>query len=155
MISSSVTYASIVCQYFIFFVFKQKTAYEMRISDWSSDVCSSDLHRDHMTTALHLQAIAAIGISVRQHLVGLQRRAAVIDVGTVASEHRDQNRNQNQDRQLFFHRAIPPTHAGKATRIALFRNPRPRPRRAHRRPHALVLEYPRHHQPSLPLPPHP
>src|SRR3546814_3910649 len=26
------------------FVFKQKTAYEMRISDWSSDVCSSDLH---------------------------------------------------------------------------------------------------------------
>src|SRR3546814_7683296 len=31
-----------------FFFFKQKTAYEMRISDWSSDVCSSDLarHRD-------------------------------------------------------------------------------------------------------------
>src|SRR3546814_3652296 len=28
---------------FIFFFFKQKTAYEMRISDWSSDVCSSDL----------------------------------------------------------------------------------------------------------------
>src|SRR3546814_16358477 len=26
-----------------FFIFKQKTAYEMRISDWSSDVCSSDL----------------------------------------------------------------------------------------------------------------
>src|SRR3546814_17318590 len=34
-----------VCKYFfdIFFFFKQKTAYEMRISDWSSDVCSSDL----------------------------------------------------------------------------------------------------------------
>src|SRR3546814_4209412 len=29
----------------IFFFFKQKTAYEMRISDWSSDVCSSDLHQ--------------------------------------------------------------------------------------------------------------
>src|SRR3546814_6132804 len=28
-----------------FFCFKQKTAYEMRISDWSSDVCSSDLPR--------------------------------------------------------------------------------------------------------------
>src|SRR3546814_10514040 len=28
----------------IFFFFKQKTAYEVRISDWSSDVCSSDLH---------------------------------------------------------------------------------------------------------------
>src|SRR3546814_2152826 len=34
----------------IFFFFKQKTAYEMRISDWSSDVCSSDLpkrEQDH------------------------------------------------------------------------------------------------------------
>src|SRR3546814_6812552 len=32
----------VVCVFFFFF-FKQKTAYEMRISDWSSDVCSSDL----------------------------------------------------------------------------------------------------------------
>src|SRR3546814_6415515 len=30
---------------YVFFFFKQKTAYEMRISDWSSDVCSSDLAR--------------------------------------------------------------------------------------------------------------
>src|SRR3546814_6258373 len=37
----------LVCVIFLlimcFFFFKQKTAYEMRISDWSSDVCSSDL----------------------------------------------------------------------------------------------------------------
>src|SRR3546814_8215306 len=31
----------------LFFFFKQKTAYEMRISDWSSDVCSSDLPELH------------------------------------------------------------------------------------------------------------
>src|SRR3546814_16582696 len=31
----------------VVFFFKQKTAYEMRISDWSSDVCSSDLLPDH------------------------------------------------------------------------------------------------------------
>src|SRR3546814_1518314 len=31
------------CFWLFFFFFKQKTAYEMRISDWSSDVCSSDL----------------------------------------------------------------------------------------------------------------
>src|SRR3546814_19907037 len=31
--------------FFVFFFFKQKTAYEMRISDWSSDVCSSDLSK--------------------------------------------------------------------------------------------------------------
>src|SRR3546814_1142302 len=34
----------VICVFFRFFVFfKQKTAYELRISDWSSDVCSSDL----------------------------------------------------------------------------------------------------------------
>src|SRR3546814_2015616 len=32
-----------ICVLLSFFFFKQKTAYEMRISDWSSDVCSSDL----------------------------------------------------------------------------------------------------------------
>src|SRR3546814_2058370 len=32
-----------ICFLFLFFFIKQKTAYEMRISDWSSDVCSSDL----------------------------------------------------------------------------------------------------------------
>src|SRR3546814_12105715 len=31
--------------FILFFFFKQKTAYEMRMSDWSSDVCSSDLNR--------------------------------------------------------------------------------------------------------------
>src|SRR3546814_1342763 len=37
-------YVLAFCLYvFFFFFFKQKTAYEMRISDWSSDVCSSDL----------------------------------------------------------------------------------------------------------------
>src|SRR3546814_8488680 len=41
----SIRFRVIRCVYFIFicFFFKQKTAYEMRISDWSSDVCSSDL----------------------------------------------------------------------------------------------------------------
>src|SRR3546814_6059053 len=38
---------------FVFF-FKQKTAYEMRISDWSSDVCSSDLgHCDEIFVTIH------------------------------------------------------------------------------------------------------
>src|SRR3546814_490347 len=39
-------YVLIVVSLYFFFFFKQKTAYEMRISDWSSDVCSSDLMRD-------------------------------------------------------------------------------------------------------------
>src|SRR3546814_1787353 len=40
---------------FCFFFFKQKTAYEMRISDWSSDVCSSDLRLfDHLADGRRL-----------------------------------------------------------------------------------------------------
>src|SRR3546814_9424585 len=38
---------------FVFFFFKQKTAYERRISDWSSDVCSSDLKCPCSHAALH------------------------------------------------------------------------------------------------------
>src|SRR3546814_4815469 len=36
-----------------FFMFKQKTAYEMRISDWMSDVCSSDLSLIEMLVKIH------------------------------------------------------------------------------------------------------
>src|SRR3546814_3916305 len=38
-----------VCYVYVFF-FKQKTEYEVRISDWSSDVCSSDLARQEEAT---------------------------------------------------------------------------------------------------------
>src|SRR3546814_5881999 len=43
----------------LFFFFKQKTAYEMRISDWSSDVCSSDLVR--FTCIQALQPLHRLG----------------------------------------------------------------------------------------------
>src|SRR3546814_9849908 len=49
---------------FMFFFFKQKTAYELRISDWSSDVCSSDLTRDRPDA---VEAIAD------KNLIGLQQ----------------------------------------------------------------------------------
>src|SRR3546814_6188073 len=42
-----------------FFFFKQKTAYEMRISDWSSDVCSSDLLRSANSFSTPLRAANA------------------------------------------------------------------------------------------------
>src|SRR3546814_7439947 len=41
---------------FVVFFFKQKTAYEMRISDWSSDVCSSDLRVQSAGGAVYLRA---------------------------------------------------------------------------------------------------
>src|SRR3546814_2514750 len=55
----------IVISVFLFF-FKQKTAYEMRISDWSSDVCSSDLPTDSETTLdlVHLRLLCAVEFKV-------------------------------------------------------------------------------------------
>src|SRR3546814_3304263 len=50
-----------------FFFFKQKTAYEMRISDWSSDVCSSDLLSRFMGGRfVHLKEIGAAMDEVRK-----------------------------------------------------------------------------------------
>src|SRR3546814_9195766 len=43
LLSSPSLFLSMLFLVFLFFFFKQKTAYDMRISDWSSDVCSSDL----------------------------------------------------------------------------------------------------------------
>src|SRR3546814_2469373 len=72
---------------FIFIFFKQKTAYEMRISDWSSDVCSSDLCQaadmvkmamgeEHAPDALLLRQrqITDAGTRVDQNLV-IQQQA--------------------------------------------------------------------------------
>src|SRR3546814_7528634 len=59
----------------IFFFYQQKTAYELRISDWSSDVCSSDLIRLRVSIAAF--ALAAIlildnlGVNVTALVAGL------------------------------------------------------------------------------------
>src|SRR3546814_6509933 len=51
---------------FVFFFFKKKTAYEMRISDWSSDVCSSDLlHPDDDRPTAHFALMIEHGKFVR------------------------------------------------------------------------------------------
>src|SRR3546814_9423097 len=57
---------------YVFFFFKQKTAYEMRIRDWSSDVCSSDL----VDRLCHLAAPA----SVPPFAVVLRRSCAATDM---------------------------------------------------------------------------
>src|SRR3546814_2673455 len=65
------------------FFFKQKTAYEMRISDWSSDVCSSDLGRQNQGIVTGYPALLVIDKKHRsQHLpsryFGLRPRSAVV-----------------------------------------------------------------------------
>src|SRR5213594_446406 len=49
--------------FFFFFFFKQKTAYEIRVRDWSSDVCSSDLVPDRAVDAQSLIALADVVVS--------------------------------------------------------------------------------------------
>src|SRR3546814_8395711 len=49
----------------VFFFFKQKTAYEMRISDWSSDVCSSDLQ---VFSASPSDGVCTVGTEVSSRL---------------------------------------------------------------------------------------
>src|SRR3546814_6630386 len=58
----------------LFFFFKQKTAYEMRISDWSSDVCSSDLQMADVV--LRQQPV---GVPVRLE-VRFEMRAVLVDL---------------------------------------------------------------------------
>src|SRR3546814_5662553 len=60
----------------MFFFFKQKTAYEMRISDWSSDVCSSDLPG---LGARHRQPAHVVGPFAADRAIEVIERAVVID----------------------------------------------------------------------------
>src|SRR3546814_15443465 len=80
---------------YIFFFFKQKTAYEMRISDWSSDVCSSDL----------VVVIGVIVIVVASQLIGDHRPGNDVhvgaDVGIVG--HGERNVRTAQPRQEELH----------------------------------------------------
>src|SRR3546814_5180587 len=53
------------CQVVFLFFFKQKTAYEMRISDWSSDVCSSDLLTLCLSVGAHPVSDSALTINAK------------------------------------------------------------------------------------------
>src|SRR3546814_3251103 len=79
--------------YFLLFFFKQKTAYEMRISDWSSDVCSSDLQDQARDVILARMSRAFETVDrdrVDAHALGRQRmthrRALVHDLDAVRPE---------------------------------------------------------------------
>src|SRR3546814_2574424 len=73
---------------FCFFFFKQKTAYEMRISDWSSDVCSSDLIAVELAVATveAIEKLTALAVGKAAEVVLPQRRAACQRVA-VARHH--------------------------------------------------------------------
>src|SRR3546814_4857394 len=67
---------------YYFFFFKQKTAYEMRISDWSSDVCSSDLYFRFVAEETR-QWMAQLGIRTIAELIG---RTDLLGIDTAATD---------------------------------------------------------------------
>src|SRR3546814_9073832 len=77
-----------VC-YMFFFFFKQKTAYEMRISDWSSDVCSSDLNP---AGGMHQHA------RTDQRLLGavLCEEGRIFLLGGLGEKHRARHRSEER-----------------------------------------------------------
>src|SRR3546814_9082273 len=61
------------------FVFKQKTAYEMRIRDWSSDVCASDLPARVGTASSRPATAGSVAVRSGDNLFRIARRNAVAD----------------------------------------------------------------------------
>src|SRR3546814_2239539 len=79
-----------------FFFFKQKTAYEMRISNWSSDVCSSDLLVDQELRSATMADGLAMAIGIHEPL---HRRAILRQLcGRVGHQDRSDRIEQHRGR---------------------------------------------------------
>src|SRR3546814_2439193 len=89
---------------FSFFFFKQKTAYEMRISDWSSDVCSSDLLVDaSQGSILDRQIKAQTQLSDRLLGSGKARkhlRQPLVGIGQISFRTSRDDRNRSEERRV-------------------------------------------------------
>src|SRR3546814_14025517 len=81
-----------------FFCFKQKTAYVMRISDWSSDVCSSDLQDErHGRGLADVQADECGAVDEIAHEIGRHAgTAAGHDVDEIVGLHREDQPDQER-----------------------------------------------------------
>src|SRR3546814_10165226 len=80
---------SVFC-FLLFVFFKQNTAYEMRISDWSSDVCSSDLKRGLLIVG------EPVGLEGGEREYREWRQQS--QIGEIGGEHRSWN-EEKQDQQ--------------------------------------------------------
>src|SRR3546814_5679502 len=84
-----------------FCFFKQKTAYEMRISDWSSDVCSSDLLVEH-DGVVHRAAEAQVALAHELQVAHEAEGAGAADLADVglAGEFHHRARLRARDRGM-------------------------------------------------------
>src|SRR3546814_6804406 len=92
----------------VFFFFKQKTAYEMRISDWSSDVCSSDLpappladrregRRDEIPVLLLQHPMPVGGLVERPAGIRRRRRLALLALALAVPVPRSEERRVGKE----------------------------------------------------------
>src|SRR3546814_7168590 len=91
--------------FFCVFFFKQKTAYEMRISDWSSDVCSSDLRN------VDLPLSFVDRLEIWDHAAGAVAAAPMLGTGLGSVKYLPMS-DEQRDRYRF-HKA-PSTHGHNA-----------------------------------------
>src|SRR5881296_4711134 len=99
--------------FFFFFFFKQKTAYEMLLCDWSSDVCSSDLPHDPGPVPRHVLERSWLGSG--RSLRGSARCDRRLRLRDVAPDHAMARRRAGEPLRS----RSPASEAGRA--------PRPRP----------------------------
>src|SRR3546814_1821861 len=95
-----------------FFFFKQKTAYEMRISDWSSDVCSSNLMISEVLDVMVHLAESGMTMLCVTHEMGFARKVAnrviFMDGGEIIEENEPEkffNNPQSSRTKLFLSRS--------------------------------------------------
>src|SRR3546814_2585307 len=86
----------------VVFVFKQKTAYEMRISDWSSDVCSSDLGVLEQTEAIfHLEDRLDRGVDLLDVDLALgDRFGEIFHIDRALHVHVDPRVDRSEERRV-------------------------------------------------------
>src|SRR3546814_4770510 len=96
----------VLCVYSVYVLFfKQKTAYEMRISDWSSDVCSSDLiasgrlksKRGNAGAAYGIVYVSKIQCSRLRAQIGFSERDAARRAGVSVARLRSEERRVRQE----------------------------------------------------------
>src|SRR3546814_7568109 len=104
--------------FFCFFFFKQKTAYEMRISDWSSDVCSSDLFSTRRQEVLDARRGPGLEAGKIAALDTRSAKQAVADRGALTADWQDHARAAGLNLQAMIERAKGHSHSSQHTPAA-------------------------------------